>query len=230
MAISAAQMVYEALAIAKCPGFLPQGGRALNLVLSDLVMHRNLKVNCVSAVIAVPAGSNGPFSLELNYLRTLDLFYLVDGEPFFLTPSNRVQFDSEPSKATMSNYPYEWASDLSMVTPSVPGQLWIYPQSSTNLSLTHRYMVRRPDITTPEASSVIPWFEDQDYLIQATALRIMRITDDSRYALFENECERLLETHLLTEGDEQQVVKEVQLDPRRFRSAGATRPTKTNPW
>jgi hypothetical protein len=43
-------------------------------------------------------------------------------------------------------------------------------------------------------------------------------------------CDKMLEAHLLTEGDEQQVVKEVQLDPRRFRIGGSNRPTKLDPW
>ena len=76
----------------------------------------------------------------------------------------------------------------------------------------------------------MPWFADQDYLIQATALRMMRITDDSRYDNWVNMCDRMLEIHLLTEGDEQQVVKEVKLDPRRFRVGGSAKPTKTDPF
>lgn len=230
MPLSSAQIVADALAISKCPGFLPQGGRALNLVLSDLTMHRNLKVNLVSSSIVVSANSNGPFNLELDYLRTYEAFYLVEDQPFFLTPSSRAQFDAEPNKSTTTNYPYEWATDLSMVTPAVQGKLYIYPQSNTGLTLTHRYMVKRPDITTPESSATVPWFEDQDYLVQATALRMMRITDDVRYGMFEKECERLLEIHLLTEGDEQQVVKEVKLDPKRFRTGGFMRPTKLDPF
>lgn len=230
MALSASQIVADALAISKCPGFTAQGGRALNLVLDDLVQHRNLKVNLVSASIPVAANTNGPFTLETDYLRTYELMYMIEDQPYFLQPSNRKQFDSEPNKSTTSNYPYEWATDLSPVAVGSPGLLYIYPQSNTGLTLTHRYMLQRPSISTPETSASVPWFSDQDYLIQATALRIMRITDDARYALFEKECERLLEIHLLTEGDEQQVVKEVALDPRRFRVGGSSRPTKLEPW
>jgi hypothetical protein len=230
MAISAATIVADALAIAKCPGFTSQGGRALNLVLSDLVLHRNLKVNLVSTTINVTANSNGPFNLEPDYLRTYELLYYINDQPYFLNPSNRQQFDSEPNKSTTSNYPYEWASDLSPVASGGLGLLYIYPQSNQNLTLQHRYMVQRPDITAPETSATTPWFSDQDYLIQATATRMMRITDDSRYSTFDAMCEKMLETHLMTEGDEQQVVKSVQLDPRRFRVGGGSKPTKTEPW
>ena len=230
MSISAAQIVADACAIAKCPGMTALGGRQLNLVLSDLVQHRNLKVNLVSNTINVVANSNGPFNLEADYLRTYELLYYIEDQPYFLNPSNRQQFDAEPNKSTTSNYPYEWASDLSPVSTGGLGLLYIYPQSNQNLSLIHRYFLKRADITSPETSSTIPWFSDQDYLVQATAMRLMRTTDDSRYTTFVQMCDKMLEIHLLTEGDEQQVVKEVKLDPRRFKVGGALRPTKLDPW
>ena len=230
MAITAAQIVQDACAIAKCPGMLALGGRSLNLVLDDLVLHRNLKVNLVSQTINVVANSNGPFNLEADYLRTYELMYLIEDQPYFLNPSSRAQFDSEPNKSTTSNYPYEWATDLSPVAGGGVGLLYIYPQSNQNLTMTHRYFIKRADITTPETSSTIPWFQDQDYLVQATAARLMRVTDDVRYDRFVLDCEKMLQLHLMTEGDEQQVVKEVKLDPRRFRVAGAVKPTKLDPW
>ena len=83
MALTAAQIVADALAIAKCPGFTSQGGRALNLVLSDLVLHRNLKVNLVSNPITVLANTNGPFNLEPDYLRTYEMVYYINDQPYF---------------------------------------------------------------------------------------------------------------------------------------------------
>ena len=230
MPLAASVIVGDALAIAKCPGFTAQGGRALNLVLQDLVLHRNLKVNLVSTTIPVIANSNGPFNLAANYLRTYELLYYINDQPYFLRPSTREQYDAEPNKTTTSNYPYEWASDLSPVGDGNPGLLYIYPQSNTGLTLIHRYMVQRDDIANPESSSTIPWFSDTDYLIHATAMRMMRITDDARQPQFSLDCDRMLLEHLVTEGDEQQVVKEVKLDPRRFNVGGSTRPTKIDPY
>ena len=230
MPLTATRIVATALATAKCPGYTAQGGEALNSVLADLCMHHNLKKNLVTGSIVVPANSNGPFNLELTYLRTYDLFYVVNGEPYFLDPCSLKEFDNEVQQLGLSNYPYEYATDLSAVTPTVPGIMYVYPQSNTGVTLTHRYYLKQTDIASPESSSVIPWFEDQDYLVQATAMRMMRITDDSRYATWVQDCEQLLRKHLLTEGDEQQVVKEVQLDPRRFRIGGSSRPTKLDPF
>ena len=226
MPLTAAQIVTDACQIAKCPGYKAQGGRALNLTLADLTLHRNLKVNLSKSVISAPANSNGPFNLESNYLRTYDLKFTINDEPYFLTPCSLRQFDAEDLTTGASSYPYEWASDASQS----PNLLYIYPQSNVPLSLTHRYFLKQSDISVPEGSAVIPWFEDQDYLIQATAARLMRITDDDRYQTYLADCEQMLLKHLMTEGDEQQVVKEVQLDPRRFKLGGSLKATKLNPW
>jgi hypothetical protein len=216
--------------MAKCPGYTAQGGRALNLALQDLVLHRNLKVNLISSTLTFLANSFGPFHLEADYLRTYDMFYTVSGTPYFLNPCSLKEIDSENYQSGISNYPYEFATDLSGVPTAGYGLLYIYPSSGSPVSVTHRYYLQQADIVTPESSTVVPWFSDQDYLVHATTVRLMRITDDDRYPLFVQEAERLLMIHLMTEGDEQQVVKEVQLDPRRFRVGGYARPTKLSPW
>ena len=231
MAITSQQIVADACQMAKCPGYTAQGGRMLNLVLSDLVLHRNLKVNLISNQLIIPVNSFGPFNLETNYLRTYDMFYTVSGTPYFLNPCSLKEIDSENYQSGISNYPYEWATDLSGVPTNGYGLLYIYPGSNTQLSVTHRFYLQQPDITTPETSSVVPWFSDQDYLVLATAARLMRITDDNRYDRFMMECEKMLEVHLMMGADdEQQVVKEVALDPRRFRVGGSNRPTKLDPY
>lgn len=230
MTITSAQIITDACQIAKCPGYTAQAGRALNLALSDLVLHRNLKVNLISSTVLVPANSFGPFNLEANYLRTYDMFYTVSGTPYFLNPCSLKQIDAENYQSGTSNYPYEWASDLSSVPTTGLGKLYIYPASNSGVTITHRYYNQQADIVSPESSSVVPWFSDQDYLIHATAARLMRITDDDRYAKFMEDCGKLLMIHLMEEGDEQQVVKEISLDPRRFRVGGSGRPTKLEPY
>ena len=202
----------------------------LNLVLQDLVMHRNLKVNLITSTIIIPPNSYGPFNLESNYLRTYDMFYTVSGTPYFLNACSLKEIDNENYQSGLASYPYEWASDLSGVPTVGYGVMYIYPATGTQLSVTHRYYNQQPDISAPESSNTVPWFSDQDYLTVATATRLMRFTDDERYPLYVQECDRLLENHLMTEGDEQQVVKEVILDPRRFRVGGSNRPTKLDPF
>ena len=230
MPMSAAQICQDACAIAKCPGYLALAGRQLNLVLNDLVLKRNLKVNLVTATLTVPANSYGPFNLEPNYLRTYDMFYYVQGQPFFLMPASLREYDNEVQQQGLTSYPYEWASDLSGVPANGNGVFYVYPQSGQQLSVTHRYYLSQLDITAPQSSNSIPWFADQDYLMLALAARLMRTTDDDRMLAFAADADKILEPYLIEEGDEQQVVKEVQLDPRRFKFKGGLGMSKIDPF
>ncbi len=228
--LTSAQIVTLAAQIAKCPGFTQQGGQQLNLALNDLVLHRDLKMNRIEATISVTAGSNGPFTLESDYLRTYDLFYTVNNFPYFLFPLSQEEYDQLFKDPSIANYPYSYTTDLTNQATQSAGRLFIFPQSNTSLSLTHRYMINRAGIATPESSSTTPWFPDQDYLIHATALRLMKITDDQRFDRFVADAETMLRTHIIMEGDEQKVVKEVRLDPKRFHLNRTLRPTKLNPY
>ncbi len=228
--MTAAQICQDALMIAKAPGYTALAGRQLNLVLTDLSMKRNLKVNLVTEQIVVTSNTNGPFNLPANYLRTYDLFYLISGVPYFLNPASLREYDEEVQQAGLASFPYEWASDLSAVATGGVGKLYIYPQSGQSVSMTHRYYLLQPEITSPQSSNAIPWFPDQDYLMMALAARIMRTTDDDRMDRFIADAERILEPYLMTEGDEQQVVKEVTLDPRRFTLRGNLPMSKVDPF
>lgn len=228
--ITASAIVTLACQIAKCPGFTSQGGQQLNLVLNDLVLHRDLKMNRVKTTIAVTTGLNGPFALPTDYLRTYDLFYTINNFPYFLFPLSQEQYDQLFKDPSIANYPYSFTTVLTNQATQTAGELFIYPQSNAALSLTHRYMINRADIATPESSSTVPWFQDQDYLIHATAMRLMKITDDARYDKYRLDAEDMLRTHIIMEGDEQKVVKEIRLDPQRFHMNRSLRPTKLNPY
>lgn len=228
--ITATQICSLARTIAKAPGFTVQSGQFLNLVLDDLVLHRDLKMNRVEQTISVTAGSNGPFALPANYLRTYDLFYKVNNFPYMLYPLSQEEYDGLFKDPSIANYPYAYTTDLTNQATQAACSLYIYPQSNSSLSMTHRYMINRSDISSPESSSTVPWFQDQDYLIHATAMRLMKITDDVRYERFRLDGEAMLRTHIIMEGDEQKVVKEMKLDPQRFHLNRAMRPTKINPY
>lgn len=228
--LQAQQIVSLACSIAKCPGFTSQGGQFLNMTLEDLWLHRDLKINRVTEFITVQANLYGPFTLPLNYLRTYDLFFEQNNLPYFLNPISTQEWDQEFKDPSIANYPYEFMTILTDETTAqmnqTAGDLYIYPQSSGAITLTHRYMVKQPDIAAPETSTVIPWFPDQDYLITATAARLMQITDDARRDKFLADMDKMLRIHIIMEGDEQQVVKSVRLDPRRFHSNRTLKPTK----
>lgn len=231
--LQAQQIVARACAIAKCPGFISQGGIYLNMALEDLWLHRDLKINRVTEFITVQANNYGPFTLPQNYLRTYDLFFEQNNLPYFLNPISTEEWDQEFKDPSIANYPYEFMTILVdettalTLTPPSAGQLFIYPQSSGQIVLTHRYMVRQPDIATPETSTQIPWFPDQQYLIMKTAAFLMGESDDTRRDQYNKDCLDMLRTHLiLGDGDEQRVVRSVRLDPRRFHSNRTLKPTK----
>lgn len=229
--LTAAQIVTKACTIAKCPGFTTIGGQDLNLVLQDLVLHRDLKMLRQTETITITVGSNGPFLLPADYLRTYDLFYTVNNFPYFLFPMGQDQYDALFKDPSIANYPYCYTTDLTAQQTQGQGSLFIYPQSTSALAMTHRYMIRMADISTPETSTTVPWFQDQDYLVHATATRLMKTTDDGRYDKFVTDGENMLRIHLIQgDGDEQKVVKEIRLDPQRFHTNRTLRPTKLNPY
>lgn len=228
--ITSQQIVADACAIARAPGFTALGGRSLNLVLNDLTLHRDLKVNRKKTTFIAQAGANGPFSLGSDYLRTYDMWYEVNNFPYFLFPLGQDQYDQLFKDPSIANYPYAYATDLGSAATQSNVAVFIYPQSNSQLTIQHRYMVNRPDIPAPESSAVIPWFQDQDYLIHATSTRIMKITGDERYGQFVEAGEKMLRIHLIMDGDEQQVARGIKLDPQRFHLNRNLRPTKISPY
>jgi hypothetical protein len=231
-------------------GMTPTAGQMLNGVLEELKLVRNLKMNRVTQPITFPAGTNGPFALEADYLRTYDMFYPLptsgggtsQGLPQFLRPLTMEQFDAEFKDPSMANYPYFWATDLStqvqvwspgpvgVGTMTSAGQLFIYPQSSGVLVITHRYMKNQPDYVTPELSANFAWFPHSLYLITRTAAEMCDITGDDRKAQWMAESEKMLHPFLIMEGDEQSAVHQIKLDPRAFHFAGTVKPTKSYPF
>jgi hypothetical protein len=229
--LTASQVCTDAAMIAKASGMLSIAGRQLNLVLNDLVLHRDMKMNRKQTTISVTPGTNGPFTLPTDYLRVYDLFYQVNNFPYFLFPLSQEQYDQLFKDPSIASYPYAYTTDLTAQATQAAGSLYIFPQSNTALAMTLRYMINRADITTPETSSTVPWMQDQDYLVHATAARIMKFTDDARWEAYEKAAEDMLRTHLIIgEGDEQKVVREIKLDPQRFHMNRTVRPTKISPY
>jgi len=231
-------------------GMVQIAGQFLNLVLEDLKLNKDLKVNRVTQSVTVSAGIYGPFALEADYLRTYDLWYPLPTSgggtssslTQFLVPITMEQFDAEFKSPSISNYPYEFATDTStdaqvwsggspgVGTLTSAGQFFIYPQTSGSITLTHRYMRNQPDIVNPSGSAQTPWFPFTQYLIHATAAHMMGVTGDDREAQFLRECDEMLRPHLIMEGDEQQAVKNIRLDPRHWKFNRGLKPTKAQPY
>lgn len=231
-------------------GMVGIAGQWLNITLTSLKLKYDLKINRVTKTITVSAGIYGPFALEADYLRTYDMFYplpasggsTVSSDTQFLVPITMEQFDAEFKSPSISNYPYEFATDLStdaqvwsggsqgQGTLTSAGQLFIYPQTSGQIAITHRYMKNQPDLVNPSASTQVPWFPDEEYLITATAAGMMGVTGDDRSTEYRERAIKILAPYLIQEGDEQQAVKEIRLDPRKFKFHRGLKPTKASPF
>lgn len=221
-------------------GMVAIAGQYLNLVLEELKLIRNLQVNRVTQSLTVQPGIYGPFNLESDFLRTYDMFYplptsgggTASSMTQFLVPITMEQFDAEFKSPSISNYPYEYATDLSTQAKTASasaGQFVIYPQTSGQIVLTHRYMKNQPDLINPSTSAETPWFAFTDYLIKATAGRMMGLTGDDRQSQYLAEAENMLRPYLIQEGDEQQAVHNIRLDPRHFKVKTGLKPTKASP-
>jgi hypothetical protein len=227
-------------------------GDFLNNILEDLKFNRNLKMNRVTQPLTITATTGyGPYALEPDYLRTYDLFYAIaatgggqnaQGEIILLNHITTEQMDAEIKNPQISNYPYEYSTDTSTQaqvwsggtqgngTLTSAGQLFTYPATNGTVILTHRYMVNQPDIANPSTSTQIPWFPFTKYLIEQLASDMMGVTGDDRKAEFAASAENLLKPYLIQEGDEQNSVYSVRLDPRHFRGARALKSTKSMPF
>lgn len=213
--------------ISKAPtGYSVQAGQFLNLVLRDLLLKRDLTVNVLSENITISANSNGPFTGAANYLRSYNFTYVINGIPFKMTPISLDDLDLLIKSPQLANYPDRYAVDVSPQATGSPIVFYIYPQSNQSLTIQHRYYAQQADIASPESSSTVPWFIDQDYLIHATATQLMKITDDQRYIEFVKTGEEMLRKYLIMEGDKEFLPAKITLDPGMFRKGRSLRPTK----
>src|SRR5258708_9436290 len=239
--LSAANICLRACNVASVPGMIGIAGDFLNVVLEDLKFNRDLKMNRVTLPITITSATGyGPYALESDYLRTYDMFYAIaatgggvnsQGEIVMLNPITMEQMDAEIKNPQISNYPYEFATDLfteaqvwsggvqGSGTLTSAGQLFVYPAPQGSVILTHRYMVNQPDIVNPSTQTNTPWFPFTKYLITALAAQMMGVARDDRKAEFEADAEKLLAPYLIQQGDEQRTVISVRLDPRHFRAA-----------
>ncbi len=230
---TATQIVADAAAIAKARGMLSQAGRFLQSTLNDLALHRNLKVLMRSAPINFLQNNNGPYSLPLDYRRPYDLVYQVQGYQYEMDEISLERYDLLFKDQSVANYPTKFATDLAgqSAIPPTAALMLIYPQTNTAITATLRYFSKVAEMAAPlETNDKVPWFEDQEFLRVDTARQLMQITDDERYDAFVRESERLLLKHLLTEGDEQRLTKNIRLDPNQFNFGGHVKPTKTSPF
>lgn len=243
MPLQAQQIVARACAIARVPGFTVQAGEWLNVILSDLCETYDFDVAKTSTAFnfntGLPAGNalvqpgSGPYPLPSDYLRCdpKDFLYTIQQVPYFPVYLSPAQFDATVQQAGLATYPYWYTTDMST---SPPG-LYVYPPPSGNYPCFMRYRRQMPDITTPESSTAVPWFPNQQYLITRLSGEMMRESKDPRAAEFLGEdptgAMGILRRYLELKDDTENFVKTVGMSRQRFGNRYGTLPnTKTVGW
>jgi len=183
LALTAAQIVSLATQIARVPGFTAQAGQFLNMVLSDLCQIYDFEEALGTSSIAITlAGGSGPYNLPTDYLRMAgnQVKFSVGGVPTSLTNIELNEFDASSQAGGVAGLPAFFATNRALSPPAI----YVYPPPAGNQTLNIRYYRQMADITTPESSGSVPWFDNQSYLVTRVAGELMRIAGDDRAAAY----------------------------------------------
>lgn len=221
MSFTSAQLIAQACQIAKAPGYTAQAGMYLNMVLSTLCKVQDF--DYIKKKQTIDATTGISFPLAADHLRTKEVLYSDNGNPVVMYQLPIATYRARFTDAQASSGSAEFAVDVS-TTPNTlylvrgiggPLDVWYYPLM--------------PDIVSPETSTEVPWFEDQEYLLVRTASMLMRITDDERQPLFDVQAEKMLGKYLPMKDDKTGFSDTIKLSRERFRSGGGAGASKSNP-
>lgn len=231
MAYNAAQIVALACQVCNVPGRLTQVGQFLNLILANHAQTIDEDVIRKTAIINVSPQAAVPFfyPLPTDYLRFYDVFYLVDGEPFYLNQIELSDLDQQYIGSGVDTYPESFSTDMSQNPQPTAGtspSIAFYPPTSVPLSITVRYRPQTSDIATPESSAVIPWFPNQLTLLEELCEKAMWLSDDSRSETFRKNVKEDLKRYLAISDDKEGFSQTVKLDGRLFRPRSNFPPSK----
>ena len=229
---TAQELVTLACQICNCPGRSAQAGQFLNLILSNYA--QTVDEDVIRKTVTINIGPQPtipfPYPLPIDYLRWYDLFYLVNGEPFYLEPMELKDFDALFTGQGIDNYPERFATDMATVpggvTPKVAPNIYFYPPPATPLAVTLRYRPQTNDITTPETSSVIPWFPNQLILLEDLTVKLGDLVDDDRTNSWEGRAREKMRKYMIMDDDKLGFAQTVKLDPNAFRTRGNLPPSK----
>jgi hypothetical protein len=239
--LQAQQLILLSCQEAKVPSWLSQAGQKLNMILGELCSY-NLDVTRQTYQFNFNTSlGSGPIPLPTNWLRSNkdDVYYVILGVTYIMVPVTLAEFDSFVQQAGLSQYPEYYAVDNSGIATQSPPNMYVWPPPSGAFPVTARYYSQMADITTPESSTVIPWFPNQLYLQRRLTGEMMLMANDDRAdkylggtdtkSGFEG-ASAILGRYLSTR-DDAQTVKRVTLDKRLFGPAfDRLRNTKTIGW
>ena len=222
MALQAQQIVALALSAGRgTSGYTAQAGQFLNLILSYLAQTYDFDELRKTAVLNV-TGAGASYALPADYLRAREVFYSVNGTIFYLNQIPLEEYDQCFQGPGISNYPEQFATQIETSPPTI----YFWPPPALSLAVSVRYQSQPADILTPETSSVVPWFPNQQYLIKRLTADIAMLTDDTRHQSLLAEAVQILDRYLMIDDDKSGYAQQVTLDRRRFRSTGSLKPTK----
>jgi hypothetical protein len=247
VALTAQQLVALCCQAASAPGYNVQAGQLLNVILSDLCQTYDLDVargtfnfnmNPALLVSGPPEFPNliqgsGPYPLPDDYLRAKygDVMWFLQGVPYVMIPIELYEFDASVQQAGLQAYPYWYATD----TSTSPATIVFYPPPSGGFPTMVRYQRQMPDIPSPEVSSVVPWFPNQQYLRTRLTGELFAITDDERATAYLGDgpmgAQGILNRFLKLVNDNENRSQQIKLDRRNFRQGGRNLPvTKLVGW
>lgn len=219
--LTSQQIINLACSIAKTPGMTQQAGQLMNARLIQIALEQDLDIIRRTTTITLVVG-NPTYNLPANYLRAREVFYSQSGQVFYLSSRSLADYDQLFKGPGEQEYPYLYATDLGASPPTIN----LYPAPSISTVLTVRYMDNLVEITTPENSSVIPWFQDQLLLIKMVAEDLMDIADDTRASEFAMKNDDKMRRLIQMANDKEDRAITVKKDPASFRSVRMVRPTK----
>lgn len=238
--LTAAQICELAQQMAKCVGYTVQAGYLLNQILADLAQQYDFDQARGTHTFNF-TGVSGPYTLPSDWLRAdlNDVFYTISSVPYPMIGYTRQQYDWLVQTAGLNGFPQIYMVDLSPQgnDPADAPKMYVWPPPSGGFPVTARYHKQMPDYTTPENSNSVPWFPNQQYLIQALAGNLMKITDDDRWKVFLSDAEDsggsgdILRKYLKLANEKSATSITVKLARQRFRRSWNTlKNTKTIGW
>lgn len=226
MAYTASQLVSLACQITKQPGFLVQCGQFLNMILADYCQTIEDQDTIRQTTVINVGAAGASYPLPANHLRTREVFYLVNGEPFYLNQIPIEDYDQLFVGPGVDNYPQSYCVDVA----TTPHTLMFWPPPAISLSVSVRYQPQMTDITNPESSTTIPWFPNQRILLRDLCVDMLMMGDDTaRKQDLQRDVEKKMNRYLIMDDDKEGYVRTVKLDRRQFRPRDAYPPSKLSP-
>ena len=230
---SQAQQLLNAVLSELCEGYdfdVARGTYSFNFI-TGLSANTSWSTGWSTAFGDALASQSGPYPLATDWLRANrdDVFYTIQGVQYVMTPVLLAEFDALVQQAGLNSYPNQYAVDNSPISSGNPPVMYVWPPPAGAYPVTARYYRQMPDYTAAQMADGVttPWFPNSLFLLRRLAGELMLLTNDDRAPQFlggEYKAQdgsvflgsaAILDRYLKMKDDEQ-VVKTVKLDKRRF--------------